>query len=290
MIHLAMILCAVVMALLLVFSTYQAFNVFNSLSKETGKYIVRQKAAHSLMEASDYLTEMVQRFTQEGETVYLDNYFEEAFTAKRREAAIVAMSEGDADQTLVQQVQEAMNESQSLMYREYYAMRLVIEAREIQDYPETLRSVELTEQDAFLSPEEQMNLAQRMVMGTEYYASKEKIRTKLKYDLETLDQMMAQTRQDMTAQMLRELTGVRTATIIVGVLLLVLIIITARLGTVPLIDASCEIRERKRLKPAGCREFRELVDAYNGMFDSIHPEENDDRVPEEDEDEDAAEE
>lgn len=289
MIHLAMILCAVVMALLLVFSTYQAFSVFNSLSKETGNYIVRQKAAHSLMEASDYLTEMVQRFTQEGETVYLDNYFEEAFTARRREAAIVAMSEGDADQTLVQQVQEAMNESQTLMYREYYAMRLVIEAREIQDYPETLRSVELTEQDAFLSPEEQMDLAQRMVMGTEYYASKEKIRTKLKYDLETLDQMMAQTRQETSAQMLRELTGVRAATIIVGVLMLALIIITARLGTVPLIDASREIRERKRLRSAGCREFRELVDAYNGMYDSIHPEENDGGIPEEDEDEDAEE-
>ena len=270
LIHGAMIICAVVIALLLVFSTYQAYSVFNNLSKETGNYIVRQKAAHSLMEASDYLTEMVQRFTIEGDPAYMDSYFEEAFTSKRRETAIVTMSEGDTDAALVQQLQEAMSESQTLMYREYYAMRLIIEAKDLADYPEQLRSVELTEEDAFRSPEEQTDLAQSMVMGSEYYASKEKIRSRLKYELETLEQMMNQTRQEMNARMMRELSGVRAATIAVAVVMLALIILTARLGTLPLIEASREIRERKRLQPAGAREFRELVDAYNEMFDSVH--------------------
>ena len=69
--HIAMIICAVIISALLVFSTYQSSNVFSKLSKATGNYIVRQKAAHELMEASDYLTEMVQRFTLEGDTQYL---------------------------------------------------------------------------------------------------------------------------------------------------------------------------------------------------------------------------
>ena len=73
-IHIAMILCAVVIIVLLLLSTVQTSNVFSALSRETGNYLTRQKAAHDLMEASDYLTEMVQRFTLEGDTVYLDNY------------------------------------------------------------------------------------------------------------------------------------------------------------------------------------------------------------------------
>ena len=94
--HIAMVACAVVICVLLVYSTYQSGSVFSKLSKATGNYITRQKAAHDLMEASDYLTENVQRFTLEGDTKYLDNYFEEAFVNRRREASIISMSENEA--------------------------------------------------------------------------------------------------------------------------------------------------------------------------------------------------
>ena len=57
-VHIAMIICAVVISLLLVFSTYQSASVFSALNKAAGDYSVRQKAAHELMEASDYLTEI----------------------------------------------------------------------------------------------------------------------------------------------------------------------------------------------------------------------------------------
>ena len=108
--HIAMIICAVVICLLLVFSTYESASVFSSLSKATGSYIVRQKAAHELMEASDYLTEMTQRFTLEGDTQFLDNYFEEAFVSRRREESITSMSEGETESDLMNQLQEAMDE------------------------------------------------------------------------------------------------------------------------------------------------------------------------------------
>ena len=103
-IHIAMILCAVVISLLLIFSTYQSASVFSSLSKAAGDYSVRQKAAHELMEASDYLTEMVQRFTLEGDTQYLENYFEEVFVSRRREESITSMSEGETEKLLVAQL------------------------------------------------------------------------------------------------------------------------------------------------------------------------------------------
>ena len=63
LVHILMLVCAAVIVLLLVFSTRQSSSVFSMLSSETENYIVRQKAAHDLMEASDFLTENVQRFT-----------------------------------------------------------------------------------------------------------------------------------------------------------------------------------------------------------------------------------
>ena len=96
--HIAMIALALVIIVMLIYSGYQSSSVFSTLSAETGKYAVQQKAAHDLMEASDYLTEQVQRFTLDGDMQYLTNYFNEAENSKRREAAIVSMSESGAEQ------------------------------------------------------------------------------------------------------------------------------------------------------------------------------------------------
>ena len=268
--HIAMIVCAVIISLLLIFSTYQSSSVFSTLSKATGNYIVRQKAAHDLMEASDYLTEMVQRFTLEGDKQYIDNYFEEAFVSRRREASITSMTENEAEENLVSQLQEAMNESTSLMYREYYAMKLVIEAKEIRDYPETLRAIELKEEDMFLSADEKMELAQEMVLGTEYYGRKEVIRTKLKSSLQTLDKLMTTTRQKTTDELNREMTVIRLVIIVLTIVILFLIWLTAKLGTNPLIRAEGNIAKEEPVEVKGAREFRSLARGYNRMYEKLY--------------------
>ena len=268
--HIAMIVCAVLISALLIFSTYQSANVFSSLNKATGNYIIRQKAAHDLMEASDYLTEMVQRFTLEGETKYLDNYFEEAYNSKRREAAITSMKETAAEETLISQLEDAMEESMSLMYREYYAMKLVIEAKELKDTHDEIRAIELKEEDAFLSADEKMELAQEMVLGSEYYARKEIIRTDLKASLQTLDKLMTAARQDTTAELNNELTIIRVAIIILTVVILVLIWFTAKLGTVPMMKAKELAEADKPIPVTGSKEFRYMAKSYNRMHEKLY--------------------
>ncbi len=268
--HIAMIVCAVLISVLLIFSTYQSSNVFSALNKATGNYIVRQKAAHDLMEASDYLTEMVQRFTLEGETKYLDNYFEEAYNSKRREAAITSMKETAAEEALVSQLEDAMQESMSLMYREYYAMKLVIEAKELKDTHDEIRAIELKEEDAFLSADEKMELAQEMVLGNEYYAKKEIIRTDLKASLQTLDKLMTTTRQDTTAELNRELTIIRVVIIILTVIILALIWFTAKLGTVPMMKAKQCAEAGEPIPVIGSKEFRYMAKSYNRMHEKLY--------------------
>ena len=276
-VHAAMLVLGLLLILLLIFSSYKNTNVFTRLNKETGNYIVRQKAAHDLMEASDYLTEMTQRFTLEGDTQYLDKYFEEAFGNQRREAAITSMAENEAEQTLVNQIQEALNESNKLMYREYYAMKLVIDAKEIKTYPDKLRGVELKPEDMNLNAEEKMDLAQKMVMGTEYYAQKELIRNDLKAGLNTLDNIMTTARTETTAQLNSEMNTVRIFIIIVSVLLLIIIALSAYLGTIPLIRAEQCAKKGEAVPVIGAKEFRYMAESYNKMTGAKEEdEENDD--------------
>ena len=121
-IHVLMLICMGAIIALLVISTTRSSGVFTTLSTETENYIVRQKAANELMEASDYLTENVQRFTLNGDVKYMNKYFEETNVSQRRKRAIDSMEENNADKALVQQLNDALDESNSLMEKEEYVI------------------------------------------------------------------------------------------------------------------------------------------------------------------------
>ena len=272
-IHVVMLICAAAIVMLLAVSTLRSSNVFTTLSTATDNYIVRQKAAHDLMEASDYLTENVQRFTLTGDVKYLNQYFEEANVSKRRDQALMTMSENNADESLVRQLQEALNESQDLMDDEKYAMILVIDALGITKYPEDLKPLvhDLEKDDEFKSSEEKIKLAQDKVMGDEYYASKEIIRTKLKNSLEMMDDQMTVTRRKTSAEMMRELSVNRVIVIVLVVILGILMLLTAALSTIPLITAHRKMMKDERLPVTGSREFREMSEKYNEVYNQLHP-------------------
>ena len=300
-IHIAMLVCAVAIVGLLIYSTTKSSSVFTNLSAETENYIVRQKAAHDLMEASDYLTENVQRFTLNGDVKYMNQYFEEANVSQRRQAAVKAMSENNADQSLIDQLNKALENSIHLMETEKLAMKLVIEAKkEVSEDPESYQDLELVfaENEANKYPDkiegeydlknasddvvdgelldslpadEKMEKARELVMGSAYYVEKEKIRTSLKNALETMDDQMAAARRKTSTDMMKELTINRVVIVILVVVLAALILLTAVLITIPALAASRDVRKKERLPVTGAQEFRELTESYNDMYDKLQP-------------------
>ena len=303
-IHIAMLVCAAAIVGLLIYSTTKSSSVFTNLSSETENYIVRQKAAHDLMEASDYLTENVQRFTLNGDIKYMNQYFEEANVSQRRQNAINAMSENNADQSLIDQLNEALERSIELMEDEKLAMKLVIEAKkEVSEDPDSFGDLELVfdENEAnkypdaieeynlkdynisddnkgehldSLPPDEKMEKARELVMGSHYYAKKEEIRTSLKNALEMMDNQMAATRRKSSSDLMKDLTVNRVIIIILVVVLAALILLTAILITIPALAASRSVRKKERLPVGGAKEFRELTENYNDMFDKLQPPED----------------
>ncbi len=77
------------------------------------------------------------------------------------------------------QLRSAMDNSVKLMDLEYYAMRLVIDAKGYTDYPELLEDVKLTDEDAALSADEKIRHATEIVLGDDYYELKDRIRSNL---------------------------------------------------------------------------------------------------------------
>ena len=267
-IHGWLIVAAILLSVLLIYSTFHSSATFRRLSEATDEYIDLQKAAYSLMDASDFLTEKAQRFAVSGDMDYVREYFEEAFTAQNREKAIARMTESADSGEALQQLQEAMNGSLKLMDREYYAMKLVIEARGYTDYPEALSGVELTPEHAALSPAEKKALAEDMVLGREYYLQKDLIRADMKESLEALEASTHGTQMRSASDLKLALNVMRVVIIIEAVGILIMIWLTARLGINPVLKAVDRIRDDSPIPVTGAHEFRYLARTYNQMYDA----------------------
>ena len=83
-IHIWMIIILVLVTVTVVFTTYQLKQTFFRFEASYKEHSNLQSAARELMDASDFLTEQVQRFTVTADRQFLDNYFTEAFETNRR--------------------------------------------------------------------------------------------------------------------------------------------------------------------------------------------------------------
>lgn len=266
-IHIGLIIGAVIISCTIFYSTYRLSASFRNLARTSQEQEELRNAAHELMDASDYLTENVQRFTVDGDMQFLNAYFTEAFQTNRREEAIDKLSEtGDADAAL-EKLQKAMDGSLGLMEREYYAMKLVIEAKDYKDYPEILDSVELSKEDAALSASKKMRLANKMVLDDEYYRQKNNIRENMQASVSEIEKLADTKDASALTDLKNEVTLVRVVIILQTILIILMVWMTSRLGINPILDAVDNIKGDSPIPENGANEFRYLARTYNKMYE-----------------------
>jgi diguanylate cyclase (GGDEF)-like protein len=228
------------------------------------------KAAHDLMDGSDYLTEMVQRFCVTCKTQYMDNYFAEAFQAKRRDHAIEQMSQGEgpAAESALKDLERAMDDSQRLMSREYYAMRLIVDAKGYTDYPDVLDQVHINQVDDALEPADKIDLAQEMVHDEQYYSEKDLIRQNMTSAIEKLEDSALKVDQEAKGTLSVQMTVVRLVIILQTVGIFIMVWLSSHIAIYPILNAVGRIKENRTLSEEdGANEFRYLAHAYNKMYE-----------------------
>lgn len=141
-----------VISVILLFSTFRMSVGYKILRDTTEDYLVWQRSVNKMQYGSDYLTEQVRFYVEKGDLKYLDNYFKEAEETQSRDASLEEMKDIFSGTAAYYELNAAMKESVRLMDREYYAMRLKIEAlgENVEKYPEKIQNVVLTENDAAL--------------------------------------------------------------------------------------------------------------------------------------------
>ena len=265
-IHSWLIVVSVVLSAIMILSTFRLTANFVRVTDASQEHIELEKASYELIEASDYLTEQVQRFAVSGERQFMEAYFSEAFESKHREDAIAKIGVDANAVAAREKLQKAMDESVHLMDQEYYAMRLVVEAEGYTDYPEQLDSVELVPQDAALSGDKKLKRATEIVFGNDYYALKDEIRGNMKECQREIEKLTNSIDAEELTALHWELNFVRFIILLLIMTILFMVWLTSYLGINPVLKAVDQIKADSPIPEVGANEFRYLAQAYNKMY------------------------
>ena len=265
-----MVVLALVISGTLVYYTFLAAETARQLSAAADQYIELQNAADGLIQASDYLTEMAQHFTAQGDRQYMDAYFEEANVMKRREQALSTLEQYAYSRQAEEELRKALEDSQHLMNLEYYAMRLTCDAMGYTDLPAEVAGVELAVTDAALPAREKLQLAQRLLIGELYYGEKDRIREDMNKSQQGLVDATKQNKAALESSLETQMLVVRIIIAVQIAVFLLMLGVTMLLGIRPVLAAVHKIREGSRIPAMGAREFRYLAQEYNKMYEHYH--------------------
>ena len=259
-----------VISVILLFSTFRMSVGYKILRDTTEDYLVWQRSVNKMQYGSDYLTEQVRFYVEKGDLKYLDNYFKEAEETQSRDASLEEMKDIFSGTAAYYELNAAMKESVRLMDREYYAMRLKIEAlgENVEKYPEKIQDVVLTENDAALSAKEKDQLAREMVFDDVYTEFKDHIMGHIANALDGIIDIMEE-REDNAANILKNMIINEQILIIVLIIMVAVIVIVTTINIiVPLVKAVPHIKEEKPIPLSGAPEFRFLAHTYNQIFEA----------------------
>ena len=168
--NVVMICLAAVVSLVFLHATQETNDVYTELEEASNKYVACEAASNQMKEASNYLTTQVRSFAVTQNPANMERYFNEANETQRREQAVETLAENLPDGESRHYLDLALEHSRELMNREYYSMKLVCEAKDIpiSENASALNDVELSPEDAALSPAEKIEKATGLVYDEDY--------------------------------------------------------------------------------------------------------------------------
>ena len=256
----------IVFACALFYNTELTIAYYDELDELNQEYRHLQEQANILHEASDYLTNQVHSFMLAGDLAHLNAYFEEAYTTRRRENAVLELNKHRvADYN---SAAAAAAKSNELMERETYAMRLMVHAYgyDENDLPKKLLRITLSSEDLSLTTEQQMEKARKMVHDDVYQQGKDSIYQNLEKFSSRILLAMEQQIASRRASLQKAVEAARALLVLLVFLILLSAVVLVYLVLKPLTTFLSDIKAKSTLTEVGSYEFRHLARVYNRIY------------------------
>ncbi len=264
-----MIIVSAILYVLLIIATVHASKEYSAMTTSTNDYIACQQHAVEIADGSNYLTEQIQLYVMTKEPQYAKAYFTEAYESRRREKALESLKEYRVDQEAFSYLESALTHSNKLMESEIYAIKLVAVSQnaDMDDFPEVVRTTNLSAEDQRLAPEEMVEKARNIIFSTEYQDAKETISDNISYFVNNAIDVTRKGQENNLENLKETMTRQKLFISILFVLNLITFLMVILLIVKPLqLYINC-IKEEKRLDITGSYEFKYLALTYNDIYE-----------------------
>lgn len=242
-------------------------SAFNVLQQATEAYISCENDAQQVQDRSDHLTEQVRLVTMTAKPEYIDNYFSMANSNEEFDEAFADLKSRFEGTDAYESLRTAMDESNELMNTEFYAMRLICEANDIDPSPwPEIASCQISDDDSRTSHDSMIYKAQNLVSDSKYQEAKDSINS---HTTDCIAKVTDATigSQDRAASIFDGIYGTIEACIAIYIALTLIICALVRRAVVkPLLSFGDSIKANQLFPVQGAGELQVLAETYNRVF------------------------
>ena len=241
---------------------------FQNLQDETERFIQCESALQQMQAGSDYLEKQVSQYVQTGQYIHMDFYLKEIRETQRYEKACDYLQQEFGGTTAIKPLESAVAYEEKLREQEFYIMRLMAEVSFADEalWPEEIRGIALTPEDAALEQEQKQERALEILSGHAYKI----LRTNEdNYIVGAKQALGQQTRnnQNHAQTVFRDVyLKFETGVAVLIVLVLLICIILWKLVIAPLKMYGKSIVKGEIFPVVGARELQELATTYNKVY------------------------
>lgn len=267
-----MILTTIFFAVDLIVISFLCSQTYNQLNEVINYHMELQQDVYNLQDGSDYLTEQVRLFVMTGDREYFDNFFNEVNVTRRRNNAIESIRTIIDDKEVLNSLSEALSYSDQLLETEQKAMRLEIDAQEmdIEDFMPPLAEVPLDENEQKLSNSEKRDLARELVFNEEYVDQKHMIYGSIQKAMNSvLDNVNSQ--KEYLIKKYHNLLLIQNVIVLIMLILIILFIVMfVSFFVNPLDKFTASMSKKEPVEVEGPYEMQVLATSYNEMLERIN--------------------
>ena len=241
---------------------------FQNLQDETERFIQCESALQQMQAGSDYLEKQVSQYVQTGQYIHMDFYLKEIRETQRYEKACDYLQQEFGGTTAIKPLESAVAYEEKLREQEFYIMRLMAEVSFADEdlWPEEIRGIALTPEDAALEQEQKQERALEILSGHAYKI----LRTNEdNYIVGAKQALGQQTRnnQNHAQTVFRDVyLKFETGVAVLIVLVLLICIILWKLVIAPLKMYGKSIVKGEIFPVVGAKELQELATTYNKVY------------------------
>ena len=258
---------AIVFCFILVISS-TVNNRFHAVEAAIDKFITCEQSSELIKESANYLTDQARLFVVTHKSEYVEAYLKEINTDKRQKKAVEALEEVCSEKDLaLQRLKIAMEQGQSLINMELYAIRLAYQLTKKTDIPQQIAEIPIRSIDKDSSNEKLHETAINNLFGEGYLIYKTRINENCRLTISAIEQQIKDELNINANELGANIRRLRILFLTLLIVNVLLFIAFAYLIIVPLEKFKVSIENDERLNIIGSLECKHLAESYNEIYD-----------------------